>query len=154
MVEPNGACGASIPDANVPRMTRISRIGRRAALAAGLAAAALALPVGASATTGVETSTPVRVILTDKGVQWTPSLSKLHPDTDTTYEIKVINKMTRPSTFKIGYRKTKTLGKGASQFFYFSFHLVGDIKWTAASGKATTKGGVFHVKLQKTFSGG
>lgn len=134
-------------------MNRRSHIGRKSALAAGLAAAALALPVGASATTGIETSTPVRVILTDKGAQWTPALSKLHPDTDTTYEIKVINKTTKPSTFKIGYRQTKALPKGGSQFFYFSFHLVGDVKWAQTSG-STNKGGVFHVKIQKTFSGG
>jgi hypothetical protein len=135
-------------------MTRRLHIGRTSALAVGLAAAALALPVGASATTGIETSTPVRVILTDKGAQWTPALTKLHPDTDTTYEIKVINKRSKPSTFKIGYRQTKTLRKGASQFFYYSFHLVGDVKWVVAHGAAKTNTGTFHVKLQKTFSGG
>src|ERR1700710_359680 len=100
-------------------MTRRPHIGRKSALGMGLAAVALALPVGAAATTGVETSTPVRVILTDKGAQWTPALSKLHPDTDTTYEIKVINKTAKPGTFKIGYRQTKALRKGASQFFYY-----------------------------------
>jgi hypothetical protein len=135
-------------------MTRSTCIGRRFALVAGLAAAALALPLGASATTGIETSTSVRILLTDKGAVWTPALSKLHPDTDTTYEIKVVNQTTRPSTFKLGYRQTKVLRKGASQFFYYSFHAIGDIRWTAAAGKAKTDDGVFHVKLQKTFSGG
>jgi hypothetical protein len=134
-------------------MTREARIGGRSALVVGLAAAALALPVGASATTGIETSTPVRILLTDKGAVWTPALSKLHPDTNTTYEIKVVNQTAKPSTFKLGYRKTKVLQKGASQFFYYSFHAIGDIKWTAAAGKAKTADGVFHVKLQKTFSG-
>jgi hypothetical protein len=120
----------------------------------GLAAAALALPVGASATTGIETSTPVRVLLTDKGAVWTPALSKLHPDTDTTYEIKVINKSAKPSTFKLGYRSTKLIARGQSQAFYFSFHAIGDIKWDAATTSAKTASGTFHVKLQKTFSGG
>jgi hypothetical protein len=127
---------------------------RRSALVVGLLAVALALPIGASATTGIETSTAVRILLTDKGAVWTPALSKLHPDTDTTYEIKVVNQTTKPSTFKLGYRQTKVLRKGASQFFYYSFHAIGDIRWTAAAGKAKTDDGVFHVKLQKTFSGG
>jgi hypothetical protein len=115
--------------------------------------AALAMPIGASATTGIETSMSVRVLLTDKGTVWTPALSKLHPDTNTTYEIKVVNQTTRPSTFTLGYRQTKVLQKGASQFFYFSFHAIGDIKWASAAGKAKTDNGVFHVKLQKSFSG-
>ncbi|MEO9174164.1 MAG: hypothetical protein ABI317_01535 [Gaiellales bacterium] len=128
-------------------------MGRKAVLVVGLAAAALALPVGASATTGIETSTSVRILLTDKGAVWTPALKKLHPDTNTTYEIKVINQTRKPSTFKLGYRKTKVLKKGASQFFYYSFHLVGETTWTAAAGKTKTASGVFHVKVQKTFSG-
>ena len=120
----------------------------------GVVAAALALPIGASATTGIETSTPVRVVLTNKGAVWTPALSKLHPDTDTTYEIKVVNTSAKPSTFKLGYRTTKVLPKGQSEFFYFSFHVIGDVKWASASGKAKTSTGTFHVKLQKSFSGG
>jgi hypothetical protein len=135
-------------------MPRAAHIGRLSALAVGLATAVLALPVGASATTGIETSTPVRVILTDKGAVFTPALKKLKPDTDTTYEIKVINRTSKPGSFRIGYRATKRLRKGASQFFYFSFHLIGDVKWSAHSGKKTTRHGVFHVKLQRTFSGG
>ena len=121
----------------------------------GLTAAALALPMGASATTGIETSTNVRVLLTDKGAVWTPALSKLHPDTDTTYEIKVVNQSAKPSTFKLGYRSTKLLPKGQSQLFYFSFHAIGDVRWTAATGPSrTTDSGTLHVKLQKSFSGG
>jgi hypothetical protein len=131
-------------------MTGAAHIGRKSALAVGLAAAALALPVGASATTGIESSTPVRVILTDKGPVFTPALAKLKPDTDSTYEIKVINKTSKPGSFRVGYRATKTLRKGASQFFYFSFHLVGNVKWSAKSGSKTTKNGVFHVHLQKS----
>jgi hypothetical protein len=134
-------------------MTRRPHIGRPSALVVALAAAALALPVGASATTGIETSTSVRVVLTDKGAVWTPALSKLHPDTDTTYEIKVVNSAAKPGTFKLGYRQTKVLARGDSQFFYFSFHAIGPIKWTAATGKAKPTVGIFHVKLQRSFSG-
>jgi hypothetical protein len=138
-------------------MTRTSHIGRLFALVVAVAAVLLALPVGAGATTGIETSTPVRVILTDKGAVWTPALKKLHPDTDSTYEIKVINRATKPSTFKIGFRRTKLLQKGASQFFYYSFHLIGNVGWTAAPARpkaASAFHGTLHVKLQKTFSGG
>jgi hypothetical protein len=95
----------------------------------------------------------VRVILTDKGAIFTPALKKLKPDTDSTYEIKVINRTSKPSSFRVGYRATKTLKKGASQFFYFSFHLIGDVKWSAKSGRKTTGKGVFHVHLQKSLLG-
>ncbi len=107
----------------------------------GLAAAALALPVGASATTGYR----------DEHLCAHPAHRQGRRNT--TYEIKVIDQTMKPSTFKLGYRKTKVLKKGASQFFYYSFHLIGVMKWTAAVGKAKTASGVFHVKLQKTFSG-
>ena len=125
------------------------------ALALGLGACALALPLAASATTGIETSVPVRIVLTDKAVVWTPALSKLHPDTDTTYEIKVVNRTTQPHSFKIGYRETKVLPRGASQFFYYSFHLVGQTPWQVKHGKlpATGHSGSFTVKIQKGFSG-
>jgi hypothetical protein len=42
--------------------------------------AALALPIGAAATTGIETSTSVRILLTDEGAVGTPALSKLDGD--------------------------------------------------------------------------
>jgi hypothetical protein len=135
-------------------MTRTKHISPKFVLVVALAATALALPIGASATTGIETSTSVRVLLTDKGAVWTPALSKLHPDTDTTYEIKVVNRATRPGRFKLGYRSTKLLPKGQSQFFYFSFHVIGPVKWTATNGTVKSSTGTFHVKLQKSFSGG
>ena len=126
------------------------------ALVIALAAIALAIPLSASATTGIETSVPVRVVLTDKGAVWTPALSKLHPDTDTTFEIKVINKAAQPHSFKIGYRETKVLPKGASQFFFYSFHLIGKTPWLVKHGNVQAAGlkGKFDVKLQKKFSGG
>jgi hypothetical protein len=132
------------------------RIGRRSALVAGVVVTALTIPVAASATTGIETSVPVKVVLTEKGAVWTPALSKLHPDTDTTFEIKVINKTSQPHSFKIGYRETKVLPKGASQFFFYSFHLIGKTPWLVKHGNVQGAGqsGKLNVKLQRTFSGG
>ncbi len=132
------------------------RIGRCIGLAVALGLPVLTLPVTASATTGIETSVPVRVVLTDKGAVWTPALGKLHPDTDTTFEIKVINKTAQAHSFRIGYRETSVLPKGASQFFFYSFHLVGKTAWQVKHGNVRGAGqnGVLDVKLPKSFSGG
>lgn len=114
------------------------------------------LPGAASATTGVETTLPVSVVLTDKGAVWKPALGKLHPDTNTTYEIKVVNKTTQAHSFRLGYRETKVLAKGASQFFYYSFHLVGPTRWQVKHGtlQGGSQSGVFQVKLQKSLLSG
>ena len=124
-------------------------------MAAALVVTPLTLPVAASATTGIQVTVPVRVVLTGKGAVWTPALAKLHPDTDTTFEIKVINKTAQAHSFRLGYRETKVLPKGASQFFFYSFHLVGPTAWQVKHGTVQGAGqsGVFHVKLQKSFSG-
>jgi hypothetical protein len=137
-------------------MKSITHIGRNSILGVAGAAVALAFPVASSATTGIETSLPVRVVLTEQGAVWTPALSRLHPDTDTTYEIKVINRSAEPHSFKIGYRETKILPRGASQFFYYSFHLIGRTAWQAKHGNVQRAGfqGTLQVKLQKAFSGG
>ena len=137
-------------------MNSTSRIGLLSAVVVGLAAIALAAPLSSSATTVIETSVPVRVVLTDKGTVWTPALAKLHPDTDTTYEIKVINKTAQAHSFRIGYRETKVLPKGASQFFFYSFHLIGRTAWQVKHGNVQGAGhsGTLTVKLQKGFSGG
>jgi hypothetical protein len=132
-----------------------TRIGRRVALAAGVVAAALVLPLGAAATTGIETTVPVKVVLTDKGAVWTPALNKLRADTDTTFEIKVVNKATQPHSFRIGYRETKVLPKGSSQFVYFAFHLIGKTPWQVKHGNVQGAGqsGKIDVKMRKSFSG-
>ena len=101
------------------------RIGRRLAIGVGVAGITLLAPLGASATTGIEVTVPVKVVLTDKGAVWTPALKKLRPDTNTTYEIKVVNKAAQPHSLKLGYRETRVLPKGGSQMFFYSFHLVG-----------------------------
>src|ERR1700712_647874 len=137
-------------------MNSTSRIGLLSAVVVGLAAIALAAPLSSSATTGIDTSVPVRVVLTDKGTVWTPALTKLHPDTDTTYEIKVINKTAQAHSFRIGYRETKVLPKGASQFFFYSFHLIGRTPWLVKHGNVQGAGlkGTFNVKIPQSFSGG
>jgi hypothetical protein len=139
-----------------PRMKSTFRIGRASRLIAVLAVTALTVTSAASATTGIERSVPVRVVLTDSGAVWTPAISKLHPDTDTTFEIKVINKTTQPHSFKIGYRETKLLPSNGSQFFYYSFHLIGQTSWQVRHGNVQGSGhsGKLTVKLQKSFSGG
>jgi hypothetical protein len=120
----------------------------------GLLAAALGIPAAASATTGIETTVPVKVVLTDKGVVWTPALNKLRADTDTTFEIKVVNKATQPHSFKIGYRETKVLPKGSSQFVYFAFHLIGKTPWQVKGGTVGSgQSGKIDVKMRKSFSG-
>jgi hypothetical protein len=137
-------------------MKLTTHIGRNSILSGALVCVALALPVAASATTGIETSVPVKVVLTEQGAVWTPALRKLHPDTDTTYEIKVINQSAQAHSFRIGYRETKILQKGGSQFFFYSFHLIGQTPWQAKHGNVQGTGfhGTFRVKLQTSFSGG
>jgi hypothetical protein len=58
--------------------------------------------------------------------------------------------------YKIGYRETKLLPKGASLFFFYSFHLIGPTPWLVKHGNVQGAGlkGKFDVKLQKGFSGG
>jgi hypothetical protein len=85
-----------------------------------------------------------------------PALEELHPDTDTTFEVKVINKTAQAHGFRLGYRETKVLPKGASQFFYYSFHVVGRTAWQVWHGTPQGAGqrGVFTVTLPEAFSGG
>jgi hypothetical protein len=137
-------------------MTFTGRSGRRLIAAALATATCLALPLAAGATTGIEKSVPVKVVLTPKGVVWTPSLRTLRPDTDTTFELKVINRTSQPHSFRIGYRETKLLPVGESQFMFYSFHLIGKTPWQARHGKVQAPGfkGTIDVKLRKSFSGG
>jgi hypothetical protein len=121
---------------------------------AALAAGAVALPGGAAATTGIEVTIPIKVTITDRGVVFTPAVRKLHPDTDTTYQVRVVNRASRTHSFRIGYRATKPLAKGASEDFYFTFHTVGKVRWRAYNAKAPSAMGTFDVKLAKGFSGG
>jgi hypothetical protein len=136
-------------------MISTSSIGKTVASIAAIALL-LSVPAGASATTGIETSVPVRVLLTEKGAVWTPALRKLHPDTDTTFEIKVTNRAAQPHSFRIGYRETRLLRKGASEFLYFTFHLVGPTLWQARHGNVQGAGfhGKLNVHVPHPFTGG
>jgi hypothetical protein len=118
------------------------------------AAGALLMPHAAPATTGIEVTIPIKVTITDGGVVFTPAVRKLHPDTDTTYQVRVVNRASRTHSFRIGYRVTRPLAKGASEDFYFTFHTVGKVRWRAGPAKAPTAKGIFDVKLAKGFSGG
>lgn len=122
----------------------------------GSAAAALglALPGAAPATTGIEVTVPIKVTLSDSGVVFKPAVGKLHPDTDTTYQVRVVNRSSAKRTFRLGYRSTKPLAHGATEDFYFTFHAVGTISWSAGNLQARGAKGVFDVKLAKTFTGG
>jgi hypothetical protein len=79
---------------------------------------------------------------------------ELHPDTDTTYQVRVVNRTSARRAFRLGYRKTRLLAKGATEDFYFTFHAVGKIGWSAGDRKTPRSSGTFDVKLAKGFSGG
>ena len=59
------------------------------------ACAALVLTTTAAATTGIEVTIPIKVAITEKGVVFTPAVHELHPDTDTTYRVRVVNRAWR-----------------------------------------------------------
>jgi hypothetical protein len=130
------------------------RLKRLLFLIAALAAGTIVMPRGAAATTGIEVTIPIKVTITDRGVVFTPAVHKLHPDTDTTYQVRVVNRASRKHSFRIGYRVTRPLAKGASEDFYFTFHTVGKVRWRASTATAPTAKGIFDVKLAKGFSGG
>jgi hypothetical protein len=115
---------------------------------------ALVLAPAAGATTGIEVTVPVKVAITEGGVVFTPAATRLHPDTDTTYQVRVVNRTSARRAFQLGYRKTRLLAKGASEDFYFTFHAVGKIRWSAGDVKTPRASGTFDVKLAKGFSGG
>jgi hypothetical protein len=100
--------------------------------AAGLVVA----PTLADATTGVEVTLPVQVILTDQGVTFTPRKLKL--DVDTTLEVKVVKRSSAPRSFRLGFRQTRKLTHGASAFFFFSPTTGGKIAWTSIGSKGKT----------------
>lgn len=119
-----------------------------------LACGALVLTATAGATTGIEVTVPVKVAITESGVVFTPAVTRLHPDTDTTYQVRVVNRTSARRAFQLGYRKTRLLAKGAAEDFYFTFHAVGKIRWSAGDVKTPRTSGTFDVKLAKGFSGG
>ena len=105
----------------------------RAVVAGSFVALALAVPVGA--TTGIEVTVPVTVSLTDKGVSFS---KKVDATTDTTLQVKVVNRSSARRWFELGWRKTHLLRRGGVEYFYYSFHVPGRVAWhsTARGGKA------------------
>ena len=120
-----------------------------AATLAGVAA--LASPPIAGATTGIEATVPVRVTLSDSGVSFSP---KLHPDTNTTLVVRVINRSSSPRTFTFGFRWTPPLKKGSAVLFYYTFHIAGKVSWRSHAAGGKTFAGLTKVSIAKMFSGG
>jgi hypothetical protein len=120
-------------------------------LAATLAGvAALASPPGAGATTGIEATVPVRVTLSDSGVTFSP---KLHPDTNTTLAVRVVNRSASPRTFTFGFRRTHPLKKGSAVLFYYTFHVAGKVPWRSHATRGKTFAGRTNVSIARMFSG-
>lgn len=117
-----------------------------AVLAGSIAALMLAVPAGA--TTGIEVTVPVTVSLTDRGVAFS---KKPDATTDTTLQVKVVNRSSSRRWFKLGWRKTHLLRHGGVEYFYYSFHVPGRVAWhsTARAGKAYQ--GSIRVRLQIGF---
>ena len=114
--------------------------------------ATLALPERAMTTTGIETTVSVRVTLSDRGVMFSP---RLRADTNTTIEVKVINRSSVARRFRFGFRETRSLRPRAAAFFYYSFHLAGRVQWRS---RPTARGRTFfgktHVAVAPMFGGG
>ena len=120
-------------------------------LATALAAVAtLASPPFAGATTGIEVTVPVRVTLSDSGVTFSP---KLHPDTNTTLVVRVVNRSSTPRSFTFGFRQTQPLEKGSAVLFYYTFHLAGKVPWKSHAASGKTFAGLTKVSIAKMFSG-
>ena len=121
-------------------------------LAATLAGvAALASPPIAGATTGIEATVPVRVTLSDSGVTFLP---KLHPETNTTLVVRVVNRSASPRTFTFGFRRTQPLKRGSAVLFYYTFHVAGKVPWRSHATSGKTFSGLTNVLIAKMFSGG
>ena len=112
--------------------------------------AALASPPSAGATTGIEATVPVRVTLSDSGVLFSP---KLHPDTNTTLVVRVVNRSSSPRTFTFGFRQTPPLKKGGAVLFYYTFHIAGKVPWRSHAAGGKTFAGLTNVSIAKMFSG-
>jgi hypothetical protein len=96
------------------------------------------------ATTAPDITTDVKVTLTEHGVVFTP---RVHPDTDTTLVVKVVNGSKSRRWFRLGGRKTQLLRQGASELFYYSFHLAGPVKWIAGGTGVKTVAGRLYVRV-------
>jgi hypothetical protein len=124
--------------------------GFRGVLAAGLAGAAalLALPGGAAATTGIEVNIAVQVNLTDHGVVFS---RKFKPTTDTSLDLRVTNQTSKPRSFRLGNRVTHVLRPGQSERLFYSFFVAGRVPWHSVSPGAKHFTGAFIVHIPPRF---
>jgi hypothetical protein len=138
------------------RPTAVGR-GRRHACAALLAAVcllALAAPMTALATTGTHTDKKTVVTITNKGATYVPTLAQLKVTTGVTVKVLVVNKASQPHTFQLGTRKTKTLKTGASDTFFYLFHIPTKVSWEVGLGnvRAAAFRGSINVSFPKHFN--
>jgi len=118
-------------------------IGRTPALLGGVLVT-LVLAVPAGATTGIEVTIPVTVSLTDTGVKFS---AKLDATTDTTLQVRVVNRSSARRWFQLGWRKTHLLRRGAVEYFYYSFHVPGRVVWRSDGPSVRAFKGSLGVRL-------
>jgi hypothetical protein len=114
----------------------------------GLTALVLLATGPAGATTAPEMTTNVRVTLTEGGVVFVPSV---HPDTNTTLFVQVVNRARHPRWFQLAGRKTQALPQGGKELFYFSFHLAGVVPWTSGGPGSKVFRGQIQIAVAKHF---
>jgi hypothetical protein len=124
--------------------------GFRGFLAVGLASAAavLAVPGGASATTGIEVNVALQVNLTKHGVVFS---RKIKATTDTTLEMRITNKTAKPRAFRIGNRVTHFIPPGQSEKLFYSFFIAGKVPWHSVASGAKHYRGAFVVHIPPRF---
>ena len=123
-------------------------IQRLAVCALGLTGLLLLATGPAGGTTAPEVTTNVRVTLTEGGVVFTP---RVHPDTNTTLFVQVVNRARRRRWFELAGRKTQALSYGGKELFYYSFHLAGSVPWTSGGPGAKVFRGRIRVAVAKPF---
>jgi hypothetical protein len=137
--------GSNDGDAINGRLATVAPVpARLISLTCAVAALAAVAAVSAPATTGIEEVIPVRVTLTDKGVAFSHHLK---PNTNSTIAVTVVNRSSARRTFKLGYRKTHQLQRGAHENFYYSFTVPGKVVWRSAATKGKAFQGTIKVKL-------
>jgi hypothetical protein len=127
-------------------LPRIVRLETFAAIAAF--AMVTLFPARVHATTGLETTVPVQVTLSDAGVKFS---TVVKADTDTTLELRITNRGVRRRSFRIGDRESHQLRKGQSEFIYFSFHVPGKVAWRSRATGGRLFTGKFNVKPADRF---
>jgi hypothetical protein len=135
------------------RMEPARRRVRLPVLLACVAALALALPVGASATTGAGVTRVFKVTLTDTGASWKPALRTLDPIVGGRLHITVVNRASASHWFRVGTRQTGLLPRSRSAVFFFTFTKLGRVAWLTGAGNVRSAGyhGFIRVRLPGSF---